>query len=64
MFGQVTYVCAEYSNFQGSKSIYMISDFTVFLSILLKQLNYAVYVVSLFGILRLLQKKDPLFFNL
>ena len=42
----------------------MISDFKVFLLILLKQLNYAVYVVGLFGISRLLQKKAPLLFNL
>ena len=38
-FDQFTYVCDEYSNFQGSKSIFMISDFKIFPIMLLKQLN-------------------------
>ena len=37
--------CKEYSNFQYSKSIFMISDFKIFPIILLRQLNFGVFLV-------------------
>ena len=37
--------CKEYSNFQDSKSIFMISDFKIFPIILLRQLNFGVFLV-------------------
>ena len=40
-----TYVYEEYSNFQESKSIFMISDFEIFPKMLLRQLNFGVLLV-------------------
>ena len=41
-FDQVTFVCEEYSSFQDSKLIFMISDFQIYPVKLLKQLNFDV----------------------
>ena len=39
-FDQVTYFCQEYSNFQDSKSIFMMSNFSIFPIMLLGPLNF------------------------
>ena len=59
-FDQVSYICKEYSNFQDSKPIFMISDFKIFPKMLLRQLNFGAF--GTFSCL--LQRKNPLFFNL
>ena len=62
-FDQVTHVCEEYSNFQDSESICMISDFKIFLKILEKQLNFVNFSVQqLFYVCY--KGKTPRFFNL
>ena len=43
---QVTHVCQECSNFQDSKSIFIINDFKIFPIILWGQLNFGVLLVQ------------------
>ena len=61
-FDQVTYVCKEYNNLQDSKLIFIMTNFTIFPTILLRQLNLG--VIGLTTIVHILQKKNSAFLYL
>ena len=44
-FDQVTFSCEEYNNFHDSKLIFIIIDFKTFAMLLLRQLNFGVFLV-------------------
>ena len=60
MFDQLTYVCKEYSNFQGSKPIFLIIDFKIFPKMLLRYFLMYCWFSSYFT---LIERKTPLFFT-
>ena len=62
-FDQVTYVCQECNNFHDSRSIFLKSDFKIFLIMLSRQLNFSVFLGQLLFYVYY-KGKTPLFLNL